>query len=136
MTSADLPALHVSDELRQLALGRSFGAVHCTVDMAYPRVGVAADKYPEPPRPRCRLDHGAFHGRLLSVDALLRKCCYHYGTLKAVRSETPRQNVQGLVAQRSEQGTHNPSVVGSIPTEPTRTPPSPHHLKGLVSTYF
>jgi hypothetical protein len=40
-------------------------------------------------------------------------------TLEATPDIAAGQTIQGLVAQRSEQGTHNPSVVGSIPTEPT-----------------
>jgi hypothetical protein len=37
------------------------------------------------------------------------------------RSRTAGALQQGAVAQRLEQGTHNPLVVGSIPTGPTRT---------------
>ena len=40
-------------------------------------------------------------------------------TLEATPDIAAGRTIQGLVAQRSERGTHNPSVVGSIPTEPT-----------------
>ena len=41
-----------------------------------------------------------------------------YG-LATVKSKYNEQNAKGPVAQWSEQGTHNPLVVGSIPTGPT-----------------
>ena len=46
------------------------------------------------------------------------------GTLRGPVCVSGRNGHSGAVAQWLEQGTHNPSVVGSIPTRPTRREPN------------